>query len=201
MEKLVFVFRRKPGATRDQFFAHYLNTHSPLGLRVVENLAGYTVNHLETDAEFDAVTEIWTPSAVDFTGGTPKDDEGTRAIVADHRSFMGPQDTYAVDERIVRDGALAGPLAAATPGVKAVTFFRCGETLPEPPAGAYRVVDNNVLRPIYLRDQRADAASGLASDLAVVRTVWANTRDELGELPPGSAFLREYRFRLVGEPA
>lgn len=199
MEKLVFVFRRKPEATREDFFAHYLDNHSPLGLRVVKGLAGYTVNHLSTEAEFDAVTEIWTPSAAAFTGGPPQDDEGSRAIIADHVSFMGPQDSYQVDERVVRDGVLTGPLGpAASPGAKAVSFFRRGETLPEPPAGAYRVVDNHVLRPIYLKDRPATAGE---SDLAVIRTVWADTREELGELPPGSALLREYRFRLVAEPA
>lgn len=199
MEKLVFVFRRKPGAAREDFFAHYLNNHSPLGLRVVKGLAGYTVNHLATEAEFDAVTEIWTPSAAAFTGGPPQDDEGSRAIIADHVSFMGPQDSYQVDQRVLRDRPLTGPLGpTASPGVKAVSFFRKGEPLPEPPAGAHRVADNHVLRAIYLKDR---PAAGLDSDLAVIRTVWADSLDQLGELPPGSALLREYRFRLIAEPA
>lgn len=201
MEKLVFVFRRKPGATREAFFAHYLDNHSPLGLRVVENLSGYTVNHLITEAEFDAVTEIWTPSAADFAGGKPKDDEGARAIIADHQFFMGPQDTYVVEERVRRDGALTGPLASLSRGIKAVSFHRAGEPLPEPPVGAHRVVDNHVLRTIYLRDRPVASTPGLDSDLAVIRTVWADRIEDLGELPPESVLLREYRFRLVAEPA
>lgn len=197
MEKLVFVFRRKPEANREDFFAHYLNNHAPLGMRVVRGLAGYTVNHLTTEAEFDAVTEIWTPSAEEFAGGARRDDEGSRAIIADHRFFMGPQDSYQVDERIVRDGALTGPLGEPSPSVKAVSFFRKGETLPEPPAGAHRVVDNHVLRAIYLKDQSVERTPGLESDLAVIRTVWAETLEALGDVPKDTALLREYRLRLI----
>ena len=82
--------------------------------------------------------------------------------------------------------------------MKAVSFFRKGETLPEPPVGAHRVVDNHVLRAIYLKDH---PATGLDSDLAVIRTAWADSLKQLGDLPRGSALLREYRFRLIAEPA
>jgi hypothetical protein len=104
MEKLVFVFRRKAGLSRAEFHEHYVQNHSPLGLRLQANLSGYTVNHLLSDAEFDTVTEIWTPSARAFTGGGAQTTLASEEIVADHVSFMGPQDK-------------GGPKAHARPAV------------------------------------------------------------------------------------
>ena len=50
MEKLAFLFRRKPGATREDFFRHYITNHSPLGLKHQQGLSAYTVNLLESPA-------------------------------------------------------------------------------------------------------------------------------------------------------
>jgi hypothetical protein len=198
MEKLVFLFRRKPGTTHEAYCDHYLTVHAPLGMRLMHGLNGYTVNLLETAAEFDAVTEIWTPAIADFLAVDPTTRPGTiEEIQKDHFSFMGPQDTYAVDERIVRDGPLTSPLGAPTPGVKAISLHRKGEAPPDPPAGAYRVVDNVVLRPILLQDQFVDGATGVSSNVAVIRSVWAGSADDLGPLPPGAMLVREHRNRLA----
>jgi hypothetical protein len=197
VEKLFFVFRRQPGATRADFFDHYLTVHSPLGLKHKDGLAAYTVNLLDSPAEFDALTEIWTPKIAEFMGPGSNSGEGAAAIIADHRSFMGPQDTYAVEERVVRDGPLTSPLGAVSPGVKVATFHNCGEALPEPSPGAHRVVDNVAQRPILLGDRMVDEASGLTSDLAVIRTSWAASLDDLGPLPAGAVAVSEYRWRTA----
>ena len=47
MEKLVFLFRRKAGAAREDYFRHYITNHSPLGLKHQQGLDAYTVNLLE----------------------------------------------------------------------------------------------------------------------------------------------------------
>lgn len=192
MEKLVFVFRRKAGLTRDDFHAHYVANHSPLGLRRQKGLSGYTVNHLQSDAEFDTVTEIWTPSAAAFTGGGDPDPE----IVADHLSFMGPQDCYLVAERIVRDGPLDAP--ADRPGTrrKVVSFHARADSLPPVADEAVRVVDNVVRRQIYAHDR--PVAPNAASPVAVIRTAWFDGTDS--EAGDGFA-VREYRYRAAEEAA
>jgi len=194
LEKLVFLFRRKPGASREDYFRHYITNHSPLGLKHQQGLSAFTVNLLESLAEFDVMTEIWTPVIAEFFGAGKQRSEGEELIVQDHMSFMGPQDTFAVEERIVRDGALTSPLGTASPGAKLVTIHRRGEALPEPLPGAHRVVDNVVLRTILQADQFVDPD---ASDIAVFRTSWADTIEALGTLPPQALSLREYRWRTL----
>lgn len=192
MEKLVFLFRRKPGAEREDYFHHYITNHSPLGLRHTEGLSAYTVNLLQSPADFDVVTEIWTPAISGFLGKGEPRSEGDEAVIQDHMSFMGPQDTFAVEERVLRDGALTSPLGSPSPGTKVVSLHRRDETLPEPPAGAHRVVDNVVLRTILLADQFVEPD---ASDIAVIRTCWADTIEALGPLSSGAVSVREYRWR------
>lgn len=194
MEKLLFLFRRKPGATREDYFRHYIANHSPLGLRHTQGLSAYTVNLLETLAEFDVVTEIWTPAIADFLGSSRPRSEGEEAIVQDHMSFMGPQDTFAVEERVLRGGAPTSPLGSPSPGAKVVSLFRRGDLLPEPAPGAHRVVDNAVVRTILLADQFVEPD---ASDLAVIRTSWADTLEALGPLPSNAVSVREYRWRTL----
>lgn len=189
MEKLVFVFRRKAGLSRQDFHQHYVENHSPLGLRLQQGLSGYTVNHLVSEAEFDTVTEIWTPSARAFTGGGG---EPSAEIVADHVSFMGPQDSYIVEERVVRDGPLDPPLGRPGSRRKVVTFHAQGEALPEIADGAVRVVDNIVQEQLYAHDRRLEPGS--ASAAAVIRTTWFDGGDIEDALAEGVA-VREYRYR------
>jgi hypothetical protein len=194
LEKLVFLFRRKPGASREDYFRHYITNHSSLGLKYQQGLSAYTVNLLESQAEFDVMTEIWTPVIAEFFGAGKQRSEGEELIVQDHMSFMGPQDTFAVAERVLRDGALTSPLGAPSVGAKLVSLHRCGEALPEPPPGAHRVVDNLVLRTILLADELVEPD---ASDIAVIRTIWADTLEALGPLPSGAVSVREYRWRTL----
>ncbi len=196
MEKLVFLFRRKPGAAREDYFRHYITNHSPLGLKHQQGLSAYTVNLLQSPADFDVVTEIWTPVISEFFGEGKQRSAGEDLIVEDHMSFMGPQDTFEVEERVLRDGALTSQLGDFSPGAKVVSFHRKGEALPDPSPGAHRVVDNVVLRTILLADQFVESD---ASDIAVIRTSWADTVEALGPLPSGAVSVREHRWRTFAE--
>ncbi len=194
MEKLVFVFRHKDGLSREDFQRHYVENHSPLGLRVQQGLSGYTVNHLVSPAEFDTVTEIWTPSALGFAGGgTAPNPE----IVADHVSFMGPQDSYVVEERIVRDGPLDDALGQPSTRRKTISLHAQGEAPPEIADDAVRVVDNVVREQVYARDRRV--APDAVPALAVIRTSWFDEVDLNGELAEGVVAVREYRYRTALE--
>lgn len=195
MQKLVFVFRRKPGASRAEFHDHYLTIHAPLGLKHKKALAGYTVNLVDTPASFDAVTEIWTPAIGDFMGAGANSDEAAQAIIADHLSFMGPQDSYAVEEQVLRGAPLTSPLGEVSPGTKQVAFHRRGEPLPAPHPAAFRVVDNVVQRAIVLGDQPVDAAAQPDDGIAVIRTSWFEAAADAPR-PEGDVEVREYRWRL-----
>ena len=109
MDKLIFFFHRKDGLTRQEFAEHYLDVHAPLGMRVTVTMDGYTVNLVDGDDDsvHDAITEVWTASSADFLDpaksfATPED---AQELMADHDSFIGPFDTYVVEERVLHGDA------------------------------------------------------------------------------------------------
>jgi uncharacterized protein (TIGR02118 family) len=139
VQKLIFLFGRKPGLSHDEFARHYLEVHAPLGRRVTRAMAGYVVNLVEhadgqesSLPELDAITEIWTPSVEEFfdpAHAFTSPDDG-RELMADHDSFIGPMHAYLVSEELVEpvDGtgrsrfkhvALVGPHDASTPDASA----------------------------------------------------------------------------------
>ena len=107
VDKLIFLFPRKDGLTREEFFAHYLDVHAPLGLEVTRTMVHYTVNLCDrdggTDDGVDAITETWTDSVADFMNpdksfATPED---AQRLFTDHDSFVGaPYEPYAVEEHV-----------------------------------------------------------------------------------------------------
>lgn len=127
MDKLIFLFPRKDGLTREEFFAHYLDVHAPLGLELTRTMTHYAVNLRDRGdgaAEgVDAITETWTESVADFMDpgksfATPED---AQRLMADHDSFIGaPYDAYAVDERVRKGPERLAPIDGVSPGGKAV---------------------------------------------------------------------------------
>ena len=127
MDKLIFLFPRKDGLTRDEFFAHYLEVHAPLGLELTRTMAHYTVNLCDreggADDGVDAITETWTDSVADFMDpdksfATPED---AQRLFADHDSFIGaPYDAYAVEERVSKGPERLPPDHGRSPGAKVV---------------------------------------------------------------------------------
>ena len=66
---------------------------------------GYTVNLVDTEsASADAITEVWTASAKDFFDPAQSfaTADDAKKLMTDHDSFIGPYDTYMVEERVVR---------------------------------------------------------------------------------------------------
>ena len=184
MDKLLFLFHRKDGLTREEFFEHYLDVHAPLGMRLTVTMDGYTVNLVDTEADNapDAVTEIWTESAGDFfdPGKSFASVDDAQELMADHNSFIGPYDTYLVEERVVRGGA------AVPDGVKRIACYREGEPVPEPGAGVTDVVEHRVVQ----------AFNPDAAPYTTIVSTWAPSADALGE-PAGAAYdVREYRKKL-----
>ncbi|MGH9048509.1 MAG: EthD domain-containing protein [Acidimicrobiia bacterium] len=132
MEKVVFLFGRKPGVGTEEFRRHYLDVHAPLALRSMQGLHRYVVNlpdpdpESDADAPFDAVTELTVDSAAGlfdparaFTSGAAADE-----VLADHASFLGTMHAYRVTERVVKDYDRTWPDGARSPGVKYVSLMR-----------------------------------------------------------------------------
>jgi hypothetical protein len=136
MDKLIFLFPRKDGLTRDEFFAHYLDVHAPLGLELTRTMTHYVVNLRDRDDRadegVDAITETWTESFADFMNpeksfATPED---AQRLFTDHDSFIGaPYDAYAVDERVRKGVERLPPADGMTPGGKAVVAVADDATL------------------------------------------------------------------------
>ena len=136
MDKLVFLFPRKQGLTREEFFAHYLDVHAPLGLEVTQTMVHYTVNLCDRDGGaddgVDAITETWTDSVADFMDpdksfATPED---AQRLMTDHDSFIGaPYDAYSVAEAVRKGAPLQSPQEGATPGTKIVVAVSDDATL------------------------------------------------------------------------
>jgi hypothetical protein len=134
VEKLLFLFGRKPGLSRDEFARHYLDVHAPLGLRVTRAMTRYVVNLVEPDQRglavtgmqgveppaLDAITEIWTPSVEAFFDPERAfvSAEAGRELMADHTSFIGPMHAYVVTERVVGGEDRARPEGGRSAGVK-----------------------------------------------------------------------------------
>jgi EthD domain len=189
MDKVLFLFHRKPGLTRQEFFDHYLQDHAPLGLRLTKTMDGYTVNLTDVgdpDPEGpDAITEVWTASAADFMDvdksfETP---EQAAELMADHNSFIGPYDAYLVEERIVRSSDSTASLGARSPGVKRVALYGEGEAAPEAGPDVSDVVEHRVLQVL----------TPGAPPVDVIVSAWAPTLDALGPATGRAYLVSEYR--------
>jgi len=125
----LFLFPRKAGLTREEFFDHYLQVHAPLGLELTRTMRRYTVNlHDLDDAApegVDAFTETWTDSvasfmSVDESFATPED---AQRLMNDHNSFIGdPYFAYAVEERTAKGSGERRPSGARSDGTKTIVM-------------------------------------------------------------------------------
>ncbi len=76
MLKLILLFRRKPGMSREAFIDYYDNVHAPLSVDKIPGIALYRRMYVEpgaapfghptTDAGFDVVTELGFESEQDY---------------------------------------------------------------------------------------------------------------------------------------
>jgi EthD domain len=130
MEKLLFLFPRKTGLTREEFFDHYLTVHAPLGLELTRTMRRYTVNlHDGDDAApegVDAFTETWTDSVASFMSveesfATPED---AQRLMNDHDSFIGdPYFAYTVEEHVAKgSGVRPAPTGGRADATKTIVL-------------------------------------------------------------------------------
>jgi EthD domain-containing protein len=187
MDKVIFFFRRKDGLSREEFHDHYLHQHAPLGLRVTRTMDGYTVNLVDSESDVDAVTEIWTASMADFFDPSKSfaTDDDAKTLMADHNSFIGPYDAYAVEEAVVHGALPDAPLGEIAPGAKVFVRYPDAAAVPAPPADATFVVDQRVLQNIMPG----------SPDLALVRSIWLEDPGEATDLWAEAIVAREVRMK------
>jgi hypothetical protein len=185
MDKIVFFFQRKPGTTRQDFYDHYLQDHAPLGQRLTVTMAGYTVNLVDSESEVDAVTEIWTASMADFFDPSKSfaTEEDAKTLMADHDSFIGPYDAYAVEETVVQGEVPDAPIRERASGSKVFVRYADASSVPPPPADARCVLDQRVVQSFMPG----------SPELALVRAMWFDDPGEAADLFADALVVREYR--------
>jgi hypothetical protein len=187
MDKVVFFFQRKDGLSREEFHDHYLHHHAPLGLRVTATMDGYTVNLVDSESEVDAVTEIWTAALADFFDPSKSfaTEDDAKTLMADHNSFIGPYDAYAVEEQVVHGALPDATLGEVARGAKVFVRYPSADAIPAPPTDATFVVDQRVVQNIMPG----------SPELAVVRTIWLEDPGEATDLWAEALVTREVRMK------
>jgi hypothetical protein len=196
MEKTIFLFRRHPDRSREDFARHYVTSHAPLGARLTRCLQGYTVNIVEDGGGWDAVTEHWLPAAMDIMTpdiayATPED---FQAVLKDDRTlFDGTLNLYVATAETwpVPGEPRDAPMGTQTPEIKLIWFYPDASAVPPPPAGARRVVDNRIG---YRMGIVGESLAPSPSDIAVIRMAWAPSVEALGSAAADAIAVREYRF-------
>jgi hypothetical protein len=153
MDKLLFLMHRKDGLTRAEFFEHYLQVHTLLGLRYCTLMDGYTVSLTDGvdpgPGGPDAFTEVWTRDASAFLDPSRafRNEAEMRELLADDRSFIGRGLPWIVEERLVHGDWPAGTPRERTRGIKRVSLHT-GRSRPPLAPGVTRVVEQRVVKAI-----------------------------------------------------
>jgi hypothetical protein len=195
MEKTIFLFKRHKNRDREDFAHHYVTNHAPLGTRLTRCLLGYSVNIVERDCEYDAITEHWVSLASDLLTpeiayATPEDFE---AVVRDDRTLFDGSDLYVATKETypVPGEPLASPLGAQTPEAKLIWFYGDAAAAPPPPPAARRVVDNHIG---YKLVWKPEGRLSIAPDIRLIRMAWGASVEAFGADTTAAIVVREHCF-------
>jgi uncharacterized protein (TIGR02118 family) len=124
MVKLIFLCRRRPDLTHDQYVERVLQGHVPLALRHHPTMRGYVVNVVENAGAglqpLDSIAELSFDSLDDFQERLYDSDDGRAAIERDVAGFMGSADAYVTHERPQLSIGKRAVSGTRSPGVKLV---------------------------------------------------------------------------------
>jgi hypothetical protein len=128
--KIVFLCRRRPGITHEQYAAFVLEGHAPLALKHHPTLLRYVINIVEGSSagapELDSLPALYFASLEDFRDRLYDSPEGQEIIRRDVERFMtGGADTYATTEYVQRKvSPKAAPLGQRSPGSKEMWLLK-----------------------------------------------------------------------------
>lgn len=128
MVKLVFLCRRRPSLTHEEYVRRVLDGHVPLALRHHPTMRGYVVNAVEATPpglpEIDTVAELWFDGLADYHDRLYDSEAGRGAIERDVAAFMGGAEALATTEHVQKATGAPAPLGTRSPGVKLVCPVR-----------------------------------------------------------------------------
>jgi uncharacterized protein (TIGR02118 family) len=128
MVKLLFLCRRRPGLTHEEYVRRVLDGHVPLALRHHPTMRGYVVNAVEHGQDglpaIDTVAELWFDDLADYRERLYDSAAGRTAIERDVAAFMGGADALLTTEHVQKRIGGRVPLGRRSPGVKLVCPVR-----------------------------------------------------------------------------
>ncbi len=128
MRKLVFLCRRRPDITHEDYAHKVLQGHVPLALRHHPTMQRYVVNivsrpHLRGSPEIDSVAELSFETMQDYRERLYDSPRGEEVIHRDVQGFMGGADAYECTEFVHRRSP-ERRTGSPTPGVKLISGIR-----------------------------------------------------------------------------
>jgi hypothetical protein len=131
MLKIVFLCRRRPEITREQYAAFVLEGHAPLALKHHPSLLRYVINIAEGPPppggpELDSLPALYFANLEDFQQRLYDSEAGREIIRRDVERFMsGGADSYSTSEYIQQKSApRKAPIGQRSPGTKQVVLFQ-----------------------------------------------------------------------------
>jgi hypothetical protein len=128
--KLVFLCRRRPELTHEEYVDRLLHAHVPLALRHHPTLRRYVVNVVDGTRgpvpPLDSIGELWFDTLEDYRSRLYDSPEGQRAIGDDVARFLATADAYVAVEHVQR-APQAAPVTGRTLGDK---LFACLQRAP-----------------------------------------------------------------------
>ena len=130
MLKIIFLCRRRPDISREQYAAFVLEGHAPLALKHHPTLLRYVINLAEGTPpggpEIDSLPALYFASLEDFQERLYDSPEGREIIRRDVARFMsGGADSYATTEYVQRKSALlTAPAGQRSPGAKEIWLLQ-----------------------------------------------------------------------------
>jgi len=130
MLKIIFLCRRRPDITREQYAAFVLEGHAPLALKHHPTLLRYVINIAEGTPpggpEIDSLPALYFASLEDFRERLYDSPEGQEIIRRDVARFMtGGADTYATTEYVQsKSTLLTAMIGQRSPGAKETWLLR-----------------------------------------------------------------------------
>ena len=128
MRKIVFLCRRNPAISHEDYARKVLEGHVPLALRHHPTMRHYVVNIVDRvqipgSAELDSVAELSFDSLADYHERLYDSPEGKKIIGRDVATFMGGADAYECTEHVHKKPA-GWAIGRSTPGVKMVAAVK-----------------------------------------------------------------------------